>query len=235
MVVKVVLSPKGPCLNCGALLWFVLLIVCCCTDTRCLASSVSSQQDPSSLIYWEEEIPEPTNGDRSRDDKPKRTKRRLFWQGRMERDILLDSSTDTSKTTTPHSMRTNEWKLDLHMTNKECTKLGIHNKTLLLDFAETGHVCVRQGNNSTLSIGTWTLHPSGITWQFPVTYHDCKTTLQCHADLILNPFGSRPRMVRGTIVKNSRKWFRPVVATFSGEGIGHDSADVSYRERGFGM
>ena len=55
------------------------------------------------------------------------------------------------------------------------------------------------------------------------------------ADLILNPFGSCPRMVRGTIVKDSGKCFRPVVATFSGEGIGQDTVNLSYRERGFGL
>ena len=215
------------------MMWLVLFLASlCCTCTRCFASSAPSQ-DPPSLIYWEEEIPES-----AKDYKPKRARRRLFWQGRLDiSDTLLDASkeTTTSKKATPHSMRTNEWKLDLNMSNKERNRLGIQNKTLLLDFAETGHVCVRQGNNSTLSIGTWTLHPSGITWQFPVTSDGSMTTLQCHADLILNPFGSHPRMVRGTIVKNCRKWFRPVVATFSAEGIGQDTVDVSYRERGFGL
>jgi hypothetical protein len=42
----------------------------------------------------------------------------------------------------------------------------------------------------------------------------------------------RPRMVRGTMVKNCRKWFRPVVATLSAEGVGQDTADVSYRRFG---
>jgi hypothetical protein len=34
------------------------------------------------------------------------------------------------------------------------------------------------------------------------------------------------------MVKNFRKWFRPVVATFSAEGVGQDTADVSYRRFG---
>jgi len=30
-------------------------------------------------------------------------------------------------------------------------------------------------------------------------------------------------------------WFRPVVATFTAVGIGEDTADLSYRERGVGL
>ena len=120
--------------------------------------------------------------------------------------------------------------LNYQMSRKEQSRLGIQGKTLLLDFSETGHVRVLNNETSTLSIGTWKLHPSGITWQFPIVSSNggsSRTMLQCHGDLILNPFGSHPRMVRGTIVKNSRKWFRPVVATFSAHGIGQDTLDIS--------
>jgi hypothetical protein len=118
------------------------------------------------------------------------------------------------------------------MSRKERHRLGIHNKTIwFLDFSETdGHVRVMNSNPSaTLAIGTWKLLLSGIMWKFPIQQTDSSaiTTTQCHADLILvNPFQSRPRMVRGTMVKNCRKWFRPVVATFSAEGVGQDTADV---------
>ena len=188
------------------------------------------------MTYWEEEVPEPKKDDSMN---KKRDKRRLFWNGRMDESILPNISKDSTakkEKATPHSMRTNEWKIEINMSRKERNRLGIQNKTLLLDFSETGLVRVMKNETSTLSIGTWTLHPSGITWQFPVLVNeDSFITLQCHADLILNPFGSSPRMVRGTIVKDSRKWFRPVVATFSGEGIGLDTVDLSYRERGFGL
>jgi hypothetical protein len=80
-----------------------------------------------------------------------------------------------------------------------------------------------------------------------------------HADLHLNPFGSHPRLSRGLVLhgkkgdttatdaehfgggiagdgcssssSSSVGWFRPVVATFEGIGIGRDSADLSYRSR----
>jgi len=214
----------------------LLLLVLALCFALCLASSVTSQPTPADVIYWEEELPEPLK-DNLNDEEP--NKRRLFWQGRMDESISTDTKKEAAtaaKKTTPHSMRTNEWQLDLHMSRRERTRLGIHNKTMLLDFSETGHVRVMNNNTFTLAIGTWKLHPSGITWQFPIRQEESSpVTLQCHADLIINPFGSRPRMVRGTIVKNSRKWFRPVVATFSAEGIGQDTADMSYRERGFGL
>ena len=182
----------------------------------------------------------------SQDSKEEETqvkRRRLFWQGRMDDKSLIgamdaDGSSATTSRPEPHSMRTNEWQVELSMSRKERHRLGIHNKTIFLDFSETGHVRVMNSNTSaTLAIGTWKLLPSGIMWKFPIQQTDSSaiTTIQCHADLILNPFGSRPRMVRGTMVKNCRKWFRPVVATFSAEGVGQDTADVSYRDRGFGL
>lgn len=30
-------------------------------------------------------------------------------------------------------------------------------------------------------------------------------------------------------------FFRPVIGTFSAEGIGHDTVDTSYKDRGFGL
>lgn len=197
------------------------MLCCVLLLSASTASSVSSQQ--TDLIYWEEELPEPP---RMSIDK-KEPSRRLFWHGRMheEHDANLKHG---EKKHTPHPMRTNEWQLFLHISKKEAENLGI-NTTMLLEFSDNGFC----RHAASPMIGKWKLHPSGITWQIPLPN---SVILQCHADLILNPFGKRPRMVRGTIVKDDgRKWFRPVVATFSGEGIGHDTADVSYKERGFGL
>jgi hypothetical protein len=68
-----------------------------------------------------------------------------------------------------------------------------------------------------------------------------------HADLHLHPFGPHPRLSRGVVLheKSSSssgsggvggggspsRWLRPVVATFSGVGIGRDTVDLSYRGR----
>jgi hypothetical protein len=211
----------------------------CFAQCRALSSSSTQQVD---YLYWEEEIPNVASQD-SKEEETQVKRRRLFWQGRMDDKSLTgatdaDGSSATTSRPEPHSMRTNEWQVELSMSRKERHRLGIHNKTIFLDFSETGHVRVMNSNTSaTLAIGTWKLLPSGIMWKFPIQQTDSSaiTTIQCHADLILNPFGSRPRMVRGTMVKNCRKWFRPVVATFSAEGVGQDTADVSYRDRGFGL
>lgn len=61
------------------------------------------------------------------------------------------------------------------------------------------------------------------------------------ADLHINPFGLHPRMSRGIVILWSnddhakQKWFRPVVATFQGMGIGEDTADFSYSHRQLGL
>lgn len=61
-----------------------------------------------------------------------------------------------------------------------------------------------------------------------------------HADVHLHKFGQRPKMFRGVItrdrIKNGKnsQWFRPVIATFTAIGIGKDTADTNYKNRGFG-
>jgi hypothetical protein len=223
----------------SVVLIMILMSSFCFAQCRALSSSSTQQVD---YLYWEEEIPNVASQD-SKEEETQVKRRRLFWQGRMDDKSLTgatdaDGSSATTSRPEPHSMRTNEWQVKLSMSRKERHRLGIHNKTIFLDFSETGHVRVMNTNTSaTLAIGTWKLLPSGIMWKFPIQQTDSSaiTTIQCHADLILNPFGSRPRMVRGTMVKNCRKWFRPVVATFSAEGVGQDTADVSYRDRGFGL
>jgi hypothetical protein len=45
----------------------------------------------------------------------------------------------------------------------------------------------------------------------------------------------RRRRDSSSYKKNSIPWFRPVVASFSGVGTGRDTADFSYKNRGFGL
>ena len=67
------------------------------------------------------------------------------------------------------------------------------------------------------------------------------TVLHYHADIHLNKFGERPRMFRGVITRDRHSSFlpsnflRPVVGTFSAEGIGHDTSDTSYKERAISL
>eukprot|EP00559_Dactyliosolen_fragilissimus_P002172 CAMPEP_0184856218 /NCGR_PEP_ID=MMETSP0580-20130426/1384_1 /TAXON_ID=1118495 /ORGANISM="Dactyliosolen fragilissimus" /LENGTH=346 /DNA_ID=CAMNT_0027351095 /DNA_START=304 /DNA_END=1344 /DNA_ORIENTATION=+ len=91
-----------------------------------------------------------------------------------------------------------------------------------------------------------------------------KTTLHYHADIHLNKFNESPRMIRGIVTRDryvSPKTFsklntplknlfsgafincprlpknilRPVVATFNAIGVGEDTVDYSYKDRGFGL
>jgi len=75
------------------------------------------------------------------------------------------------------------------------------------------------------------------------------TVLHYHADMHLSKFQEQPRMIRGTITRDrwnerslpftnfvlGRHLFRPVIGTFSAEGVGEDTIDVSYKDRGFGF
>jgi hypothetical protein len=113
------------------------------------------------------------------------------------------------------------------------------------------------------AIGTWKLTPSGIGWNLPqlqpVQDEKEGTTpssssapvssdtfyYQFHANFHPNPFGSKPKMVRGIITQchrgrrtsSSSRWIslRPVVGTFVGTGVGDDLYDVSFTERGLGL
>ena len=42
-----------------------------------------------------------------------------------------------------------------------------------------------------------------------------------------------PRYRHSSVLPSN--FLRPVVGTFSARGIGHDTADTSYKERGFGL
>jgi len=67
------------------------------------------------------------------------------------------------------------------------------------------------------------------------------TVLHYHADIHLNKFGERPRMFRGVITRDRHSSFlppnflRPVIGTFSAEGIGRDTADTTYKERAISL
>jgi hypothetical protein len=83
--------------------------------------------------------------------------------------------------------------------------------------------------------GTWKLAPSGVTWK--VTWGG-KTYL-FFACVHANPFGRHPKMFRGIVIRDRtakksalRKLFRPVVATFMGTGVGTDTGDFTYQNRG---
>ena len=77
------------------------------------------------------------------------------------------------------------------------------------------------------------------------------TSLYYHADIHLSKFQSRPRMLKGTITRDRyhndgnveskrglfvrKNIFRPVIASFTAEGIGEDTLALQYKDRGFGL
>lgn len=171
----------------------------------------------------------------------------------------------------PHPMRTDLWQLQFSVLpslqqSRALLGLSTQNNTIEMTFSENGFVRVESSKTNDIkqqgrhSIGKWKLHPSGLSWKIPVLSQPTKvttqeneddelesnqptTTLYYHTDLILNPFGPRPTMVRGTVTRDrfasnpflTKCWFRPVIATFTGVGIGQDTADASYGDRAFGL
>jgi len=77
------------------------------------------------------------------------------------------------------------------------------------------------------------------------------TVLHYHADINLSPFQHQPRMFRGIVTRDrfnefplllfflrgtkGKQIFRPVIGTFTAEGIGEDTIDFLYKNRGFGL
>jgi len=109
-------------------------------------------------------------------------------------------------------------------------------------------------NRRVTKIGKWKMDTSGVSWSIPVRSSDssskkiAKTTiLHYHADIHLSKFQEQPRMFRGVVTRNRfhgikipgitirKDLFRPVIATFTADGIGKDTIDTSYKRRGFGL
>lgn len=234
------------------------------------AHSTDEAEEPldHNLVYWEEVIPEEPQLPVKKQSVPKE-KRKLLWN---KDDTVYDPFSQSTffpqvrrrKGKKPHPMRTNEWKLRLSYGKRNSLLLK---QSVLLEFSKNGYVRVLQPSSDDThhtdddnvvptAVGTWKLLPSGISWNLPIGVDSMpvkndenqestktdSTVLHYHADLHLNQFGERPRMVRGVVTRDRyptslfpKRLFRPVIATFSAEGIGQDTADVTYQERGFGL
>ncbi|KAL7448630.1 hypothetical protein ACHAWC_000784 [Mediolabrus comicus] len=112
-------------------------------------------------------------------------------------------------------------------------------------------------NNNRPRVGKWRIGHSGVAFDIPVLISANRkssgsnsdkvmspkemTVLHYHADIHLNKFGERPRMFRGVITRDRHSsflppnLFRPVIGTFSAEGIGHDTVDTSYKARAISL
>ncbi|KAL9186628.1 hypothetical protein ACHAXT_005866 [Thalassiosira profunda] len=137
---------------------------------------------------------------------------------------------------------------------------GGHRKRQVMQFARNGYVKVLEddkrdaaSSRSKPKVGKWRIGHSGVAFDIPVQVnvrrrkddkdkmHPRVTVLHYHADIHLNKFGERPRMFRGVITRDRHSSFlppnflRPVIGTFSAEGIGRDTADTSYQDRAISL
>jgi hypothetical protein len=181
-------------------------------------------------------------------------KRRLFCSGRVENglDDGNKEKENKKKSIEEHPLRTDLF--NLHVTwlgifpNKNKERLR-QSKTMQVEFHRNGYCRLCTSNNKVIGIGNWNLKPWGMWFSIPCDDCDYTFTVGLH----LNPFGKQPKLMQGTIVKSTskkeyydeqdhlfvkkpdNKWFRPVVGTFSGVGIGIDTMDLSYADRGIGL
>mmetsp|Transcript_29381 Transcript_29381/g.61465 ORF Transcript_29381/g.61465 Transcript_29381/m.61465 type:complete len:204 (+) Transcript_29381:122-733(+) len=166
-----------------------------------------------------------------REDEPVKKKHRKIEATKPPRKWLSMSKRLSTPTSTqkmkeaPHKLRTDEWMVTINW-NPFFKRRKNHADSMSLEFAANGFV--REINNQTdLAIGKWSSSVNGVSWNLETE----KTDLWFHAQLLLNPFGSQPKLIRGVILDKSRVWFRPVVGTFSAAGTGIDTTDFSYQRR----
>ena len=181
-------------------------------------------------LVWEEELPSSANIEEEASSEQHRRRQLVSTEKSTHHDLFPFSRRPESSTTSkswqpPHKLRTNRWAMHVHWRERR------QKETIELEFSENGYVrWVSPSSTTTVAIGHWELASHGLKWNLPVPNQDHR--LLFHGDLLLNPFGSQPRIIRGLVIRETpRRWFRPVVATFAGEGIGEDTADLSYRNR----
>ena len=196
------------------------------------AGAAASATSNSETWVWEEEIPLEVVVDEDTSTKIKIPRHKLWSTEKQApltlRSLMQQHSKDKATTVQPHKLRTNLWELKIQWRGKKLKE------TLQLEFSDNGYVRLLASSHddnttTTASIGKWELASHGVTWNLYMP-----ESIVFYGDLLLNPFGTQPKMIRGVVLSDpsvSRTWFRPVLATFTGRGIGEDTADLSYRNR----
>ena len=88
-------------------------------------------------------------------------------------------------------------------------------RTLPLEFADNGYVRCHE------TIGTWSTCPAGHAVSFRLCLDEEWYTFR--GEFHPNLFGSAPKLRRGVVLKDGKP-FRTTAGSFSGEGVGHDTA-----------
>jgi hypothetical protein len=232
---------------------------------------------PTVMFLWEEEspaikTPEDFEKDYCPNDDSKKDLSTREWVscGRLgdEKEGSSPSSNNSHHVsrTLPHPLRTDlfrlkiRWKFRKERRDIDCLfqdemEFEFHPDGMVRGVAVVGstdddNMHEHTGKKDVLGFGEWQLFPYGL--EFSILAKN-KYRYFFQASLHLNPFGEKPKLSHGTVLRESlsvikdgerddtylsiprNKWFRPVVATFQGVGIGKDTADFSYKSRGVGL
>jgi len=139
---------------------------------------------------------------------------------------------DDDETEDEHPLRMALWKINLrHGMTRSAEPMQFY-------FNRDGKVILRDGSGTA---GVWWFDQGGVSWDIDRKDGSRKTTLHYHADIHLNKFGERPRMYKGIVTRDRyessflpNNLFRPVIGTFSAQGVGVDTRDTTYKNRSIG-
>jgi hypothetical protein len=167
--------------------------------------------------------------------KSDQSKRQLIY-GQDTTQTTTKMHDEVHESTEPHPLRTDRFHLQIGWRRKPwSTTPDI--KEMSFEFNKQGHVRYLDPNqNHTMSlIGEWDVTCDTLCFRIPLTGAS-KERLVFTADVSLNPFGLQPKLLRGVILEDKLRTFgyfrfRNVLGTFSGQGIGDDMGDLSYRGR----
>jgi hypothetical protein len=148
---------------------------------------------------------------------------------------------------------------------EQVMKFSKNGYVILMESGENRKSLPTNNKQRITNVGKWQMDATGISWtiQADLLNKDKKhnhgdqdfdskkrTYLHYHADIHLSKFQSKPRMFRGTVTRDrfenvtsegtnkgffGKSFFRPVIASFSAEGIGEDTLVLQYKDRGFGV
>jgi hypothetical protein len=209
-----------------------LFVLCCTIVQRSRPWPFGSKRAPR--FVWEEDVDDMLID--TTDEVPlettRREKRDLVWLfGPPKRKVARRKSRTVKpleRQPQPHPLRTEQWELQVNWRNSSSEDSEKTTTSLFVDFAENGYLRATFDKASRqFTMGKWDMTPSGLRCTL-------NTTMSLHADLHLNIFGKHPRLSRGVIIDTARTGWknRPlVVGTFTGRGTGHDTADLSYKQR----
>lgn len=140
------------------------------------------------------------------------------------------------ETMEPHPLRTDRFLLKIVWRRKPWSNLA-EMREMIFEFNQEGHARYMNlnGDDALSFIGEWDASCGTLCFQIPMSGKTAQRMVFT-ADVSLNPFGPQPKLFRGVILEETQRSFgsfrfRNVLGTFTGQGIGDDMVDLSYRGR----